>query len=372
MSLLAKKVDWIDPVIFECSRKTAYPLLVMADRAAASITKANGALATSYKCKYCEKWHIGNAHSNIEEEEEKVAMKFFFDFEGLTLAKIKDEMNQYIFAIPPGTPENDQAVLERGILVAVKKGREDYVGKGGIRSPYYHAFVNIFPFYAGDLVRFREKTEKHEEYMEDIAKVRMDFFNGVISPSLSVRIMNARADQKRAYEAENKLREEQKKIANQEMYHGRAVFRNEAGLKPHHRDQFTCCIDDCTEKIELRAYISADVMGKLTSVGSRVCVDSAAIRKGGGNRLHPEFICGKCVNKMSNATAPSAEFVKETFKELKDDGKEAQFQVEFIDDEILDDLERITMNVDKNPMFNSEFIHGALKMAFFIMQRGRI
>ena len=353
--------SYTDPKIFECSRKTAYPLKSSAERDAALTTKQAGKLISAYQCRFCEKWHIGNDPANNKREEKYMAHKFFIEHDGLLLAKIKDEVNQYIFAIPPGTPENDQAVLEKGLLVAFKKGTDVYREKNNVKSDLYKIFYHIFPFYAKELVSFRQKTARHEEFMEELHKVKMDFLNGIYPPPLAERGGQTKIGPLSQSLGAQRKQEDQRKIAEQEMYFGRAVFRNEAGLRPHYRDIFKCCNEGCDERIELRAYISADKAGNLTSVGVRKPLDLKAIRKAGSNRQRPSWICGKCMAKVLVPNESLAESVSIPQVALPVEG---HYELEVMDNRIMRDLERVTMDLT----FDSAFVRGAMMMAFSLME----
>lgn len=381
-----RKVDWIDPKVFECERKKPYPLQSMAERAADGISKESGAHISAYRCKFCDKWHIGGGGGgkSTQDHVEKTPYKFFFEYEGLTLAKVRDEFGQYIFAVPPGTPENDVSVMERGVLVAYKKRGDVFREKGGVKSEHYSAFSHIFPFHARDLVRFREKTEAHEEFMEDFTKVTMDFLNGVRVPSLTERVQSAKKEKdhataQREFAAaqlaeEERLRaeEEQRKIAGQEMYNGRAVFRNAEGFKPYHRDLFKCCAEGCDNEVELRAYIRHDGKGHMTSVAPRVPLDPRAMRRMSSKTA---WICGDCMARVANPTKVSVDTEQEyTATDAPNfvgaDNSVAAVAAGQPEPEpelstgIMSDLKRIALD----PSIDASFVRGALLMALVITE----
>jgi len=324
---------------FYCTRKTAYPIKSMAERDAKSLTDSTGLLITTYHCKFCDKYHVGNTPTR-EVEAKRMEYKFFVEECGVLLAKIRIHDHHWIYMLPPGTPENEYSVLDNGTLVAYKEGGDFFREKDGLKSTHWQIMSHLLPIYPRDPERLRDRLDEHLGNMGEYNKTMMDILNKV----------NKEKEEKKRI-----LIRPEKKIEDQEMYKGRAVFRTPDG-KPFYRDIVTCSSEMCRNEIELRAYISQDTQGELTYVNKRTPLDGKAIIKPGpGNKgTFPKWICKTCVKDLClDKTQYQKEFIEEP----------ANTQPYYAKESVLCDLQKIAgdMEIDAN------FVRGATQMACHIL-----
>lgn len=329
----------------ECERKDAFPLITMAIRAANIATAQEGEEVHAYECKVCGKFHIGHKKSSSEKRREEMEAaiekrKFSVVYEGITYAKIRDHLhNHYVFMIPSNCPETETHVLDIGVLIATKKNGGFYLEKDNKKSDNWRLFNEIFPIHSKEIVRFKEKIEKHEENMMGFQEAKMLILNkelkiGTAQEGGSLRLIR-----------------HDKKTLEPEKFKGREVFRTPEG-RPFFADTLKCA--DCGEEIMTRQYISQDGQGEFTWVNQRISLDGKARVKEGSKGTHPEWQCRKCVGQVSPAAAEKPEEAKKPAMAVTPENSLR----------LLADLEMIAADASHD----ANFVRGATLMACYLLK----
>jgi hypothetical protein len=328
-----------DDRTFYCTRKVAYPIRVMAERDAESLSKSLGYLVSVYLCPYNDHhYHIG--HQQAGPEDKRMEYKFFVEESGVLLAKIRIQDSQFVFMLPKNTPENEYSVLDNGILVGIREGTDLFREKDGVKSKHWQIMTHILPMYPKDPHKIKDRLDQHLDNMVTYDKALMDLLN---------RSAEKKEEHKRIL-----VRPERQQVEEQEMHQNRAVFRTPDG-KPFYRDIVTCSCDNCNEEIELRAYISQNDRGELTFVNKRVPLDGRAKIKPGSRGALPKWICKTCVKKLG---IDKEEYQTELHSE------HAVIPItSVVQDSLLNDLQGIAADTNIDP----NFVRGATLMVCYIL-----
>jgi len=348
-----------DPVkVRECLRKKPYPTPYMAIKAIEQAKLQEPGEYNHFRCRHGDHYHIGKNRK----AEADMAHKYFVEFGGAFLAKFRIQNEQWIFACPKGTPEVEEEIFANGVLVAHRNGAEFFRDKGGGKSRHWQLFKDIVPIYPRDALLARTKIVEAETMGFDLAlnHVRTKGYQSGLAVSPPEK------EPKRII-----LRSEDvKKIEEQEMYKGRAVFRTTDG-RPFHRDMVVCSTEGCGNNIELRAFISTDADGKLANIYGKAPLDGKAERIG-GNRSQ-KWICKDCAKKHklgTNVHTARPGLVVEEAVEIEalpvKQSEALQPQPYVASYNILLDLQRIALDAT----VDADFVRGATVMACTILTGG--
>lgn len=353
-----------DPEIFRCKRKTPYPLLSSAQAAAARNSRETGENITAYQCEFCGKFHIGHQPVTKDLRNES-HYKFLMEYEGVLLAKLRDTVNFYIFAVPEGTGEYEADVLNKGILIAIKKGGDFYYEAKGLKSTHYRAFNLILPIYIKEAVHFLKLIEQHENYISTFHEVQMDVLNKCFVGTME-RLKQEEARHKAIFNPPTKREEEKKLLESTEMYQDRAVFREE-GHKPYHREFVKCCMEGCKAEIEIRTPISTDAEGKLTWLNPKIPANSRVTKSPLSIRSKSKWICAECSHKLATGAPLPKEEQKKEEEQKKKEMSRSRFDIDFVDATILADLQTVALD----PAIDAGFVRGAAIMACYLLGEGK-